>query len=134
MTFKALLFVTRKPGLTPTEFRTHYDTVHLPLIQSLGGADFPLSHKRLYLSRPDPGADNSYPATTIMGSPEDFPYDCITELTFVDEAGMRRFFRRRMEDGVREVVEKDEGGFMDSEKMKLVVLGGVVETTGSGSV
>ncbi|KAL4863225.1 hypothetical protein BDV12DRAFT_177795 [Aspergillus spectabilis] len=129
MTFKALLFVTRKPGMTPTDFQTHYDTVHLPLIKAIGGDDFPLAHKRLYLARPVAGEDHSYPAATLMGGPDDFPYDCITELTFPDEEALKKSFGRGMEPGTKEIVEADEQKFMDNTKMKMVVLGEVIETT-----
>ncbi|KAL4936312.1 hypothetical protein BDV06DRAFT_216767 [Aspergillus oleicola] len=129
MTFKALLYVTRKAGTTPSEFKTHYETVHVPLIKKLAGSDFPLSHRRLYLARPTPGEDSSYPVAAVLGSQEDFPYDCITELTFPDEKAMQTFFARRMESGTKEIVEEDEHKFLDREKLKLVILGDVQETT-----
>ncbi|KAL4876899.1 EthD domain-containing protein [Aspergillus karnatakaensis] len=129
MTVKALLYVTRKPGTTPAEFQAYYDTVHLPLIKSLAGDDFPLSHKRLYLARPTAGDDNTYPVTALLGSQEDFPYDCITELTFPTEKALNKFFKRRMEPGTKEAVDADEQEFMDSSKLKLVLVGSVTETT-----
>ncbi|KAL4790361.1 EthD domain-containing protein [Aspergillus venezuelensis] len=128
MPFKALLYVTRKPGTTPAEFKTHYETVHVPLIKKLAGDLFPLSHRRLYLARPGPGDDCSYPVAVVLGDQGDFTYDCITELTFPDEKAMQIFFAKRMEPGTKEVVEEDENKFLQADKLKLVVLGDVQET------
>ncbi|KAL2851178.1 EthD domain-containing protein [Aspergillus pseudoustus] len=130
MPFKALLFATRKAGITPTEFKTHYETVHVPLVQSLSGepGTLPISHKRTYLARPVAGEDNSFPAAVVVGSQEDFSYDCITEVTFEDEGAFKAFFAKRMEPGIKEVIDADEEKFLDSKKFKAVILGDVVET------
>ncbi|KAF7596538.1 hypothetical protein BBP40_001412 [Aspergillus hancockii] len=130
MVFKALMFISRKSGITPTEFRTHYETVHVPLIKGLAGPDFPLSHRRLYLARP-PAADDdrAFPAAVLLGSQEDFSYDAIVELTFKDEAAFQLFYARRQEPGKKELVDADEEKFLDATKFKAVVLGEVTETT-----
>ncbi|KAL3456424.1 EthD domain-containing protein [Aspergillus heterothallicus] len=128
MPFKVLLYATRKPGTSPTEFKTHYDTVHMPLVQSLARDNPPISHKRFYLARPLAGDDNSYPAAVVLGSQEDFPYDCITEITFHDEEHFKAFFAKRMEPGYKEVIDADEEKFLDPTKVKAVVLGDVAET------
>ncbi|OGM40819.1 hypothetical protein ABOM_010524 [Aspergillus bombycis] len=129
MVFQALLYVTRKSGTTPAEFQAHYETVHVPLIQKLAGADFPLAHRRLYLARPAPGEDNSFPAAVLMGAQEDFAFDAVVELTFRDEAAFKVFFARRQEPGTKELVDADEETFLDPTKLKAVVLGEVQETT-----
>ncbi|KAL6229631.1 hypothetical protein BDW75DRAFT_235050 [Aspergillus navahoensis] len=129
MPFKVLYYVARKPGLTPSEFKTHYDTVHMPLIKSLAGDDFPTCHRRLYLARPEPGEDNSYPVVAFAGLQDHFDYDCITEVTFEDEAAFKKFFGRRSEPGTKEIVDADEEKFVDRTKFRVVVVGGVEETT-----
>lgn len=123
MPVSALLFITRNPALTPSQFKTHYETVHVPLIKALAGSDWPLSHKRTYIARPVPGDDNSHPAAVLLGSQEDFSYDCITQVTFADEAGLKTFFARRMEPGTKEVVDADEEKFLVAEKVRVVLLG-----------
>ncbi|KAE8349225.1 EthD domain-containing protein [Aspergillus coremiiformis] len=130
MVYKILLYITRKPGTTPAEFKSHYETVHMPLVRRIAGADFPLSHRRLYLARPAPGADNSFPAAALVGSPEEFFYDAIAEVTFADEAAFKVFFGRREEPGVRELVEGDEEAFLDRTRFRAVVLGDVEESVG----
>ncbi|KAB8256545.1 EthD domain-containing protein [Aspergillus pseudonomiae] len=129
MVYKALLYVTRKSGTTPAEFRAHYETVHIPLIQKLTGADFPLSHRRVYPARPVPGEDNSFPATVLIGAQEDFTFDVVVEVTFRDEAACKVFTARRQEPGTKELVDADEEKFLDPTKFKAVVLGEVQETT-----
>ncbi|KAJ0415150.1 EthD domain-containing protein [Aspergillus carlsbadensis] len=128
MVFKALLYATRKAGITPAEFKTHYDTVHVPLIQSLGGDALLISHKRFYIARPLAGEDNSYPAAVVLGTQEDFPFDCIIEFTFENEEGFKGFFAKRMEPGVKEAIDADEEKFLDSTTLKMVVVGDVSET------
>jgi hypothetical protein len=128
MPFKALLFATRKPGITPIDFKTHYETLHVPLLQRLAGDNLPLSHKRTYLARPLAGEDNSYPAAVVIGSQEDFFYDCITEVTFADEAAFKRFYGWRMQPGVKEVIDADEEKFLDGTSIKAVIVGEVAET------
>ncbi|KAL2847006.1 EthD domain-containing protein [Aspergillus pseudodeflectus] len=128
MVFKALLYATRKAGITPAEFKTHYDTVHLPLIKSLAGDTLPIYHKRSYLARPLAGEDNSYPAAVVLGTQDDFTYDCITEIAFENEEGFKVFFGKRMQPGIKEVIDADEEKFLDSTKVKVVILGDVSET------
>ncbi|KAB8067925.1 EthD domain-containing protein [Aspergillus leporis] len=129
MVFKALMFVTRKSGITPAEFKTHYETVHIPLIKGLAGSAFPLSHRRLYLARSPSSGEDTFPAAVLLGSQEDFSYDAIVELTFKDEAAFKHFFARRQEPGTKELIDVDEEKFLDATKFKAVVLGEVNETT-----
>ncbi|KAE8387386.1 EthD domain-containing protein [Aspergillus alliaceus] len=129
MVFKVLLYATRKSGMTPAEFKAHYENVHMPLVKEAGGADFPLSHRRLYLSRPTPGEDNGFPPAVLIGSPDDFSFDAISELTFPDEAAFKVFFTRRHEPGTKELLDADEEKFLDRSKLRAVVLGDVQETT-----
>ncbi|KAK1150133.1 hypothetical protein N8T08_000032 [Aspergillus melleus] len=86
-----IAFLTRKSGLTPTEFRTHYETTHIPLLKELAGPHFPIAHKRFYLPRTRASdaveADHSntaYPAPVLAGESADFQYDVYAELTFRD--------------------------------------------------
>jgi hypothetical protein len=38
----------RRSGITPHQFKEHFETVHIPLLKSVVGEDFPLSHTRHY--------------------------------------------------------------------------------------
>jgi hypothetical protein len=69
-------------------------------------------------------------ATVFVGSQEDFQYDAFAKLTFEDEAGFARFFNLMHEKSVvKEMVEGDEEKFLDRERMRVVILGDVIETS-----
>ena len=73
-TFKILLFMKRKPGMSMEDFRQYYENRHIPLcmkyMQGISG------YKRSYIE-PQPHAES--------GTNEELPYDVITELSFTDE-------------------------------------------------
>jgi uncharacterized protein (TIGR02118 family) len=77
-TYKILLPMKRKPGLSVAEFRAYYEDHHAPLAAKSSGM---LSrYVRRYLE-PHP-----HPETGDLG---ELPYDVITELWFDDEATFR---------------------------------------------
>ncbi|KAL1629224.1 hypothetical protein SLS56_005447 [Neofusicoccum ribis] len=80
MPYTVLIFAYRKPGLTPEEFKNHYENVHVPLIKSIAGDKFPLSHPRSYINRTESKEDqgNSFPATVLAATQDDFCYDAIS--------------------------------------------------------
>ncbi|KAF2662134.1 hypothetical protein K491DRAFT_686627 [Lophiostoma macrostomum CBS 122681] len=121
MTFCVLLFITRKPTLSPTEFRSHWDTKHVELLKSIAGSDFPLTHTRQYISRTD--QYGFWNAAVLVGAQEDFTYDGIAELVFEDEAAFQSFFGIVSAPEAAAKISADEDTFMVREKMKAVVLG-----------
>lgn len=76
--FKILLPMKRKPGITVADFRDYYENHHAPLAAKASGALY--RYVRRYL---DP---HPHPET---GTPDELPYDVITELWFDDEAVFR---------------------------------------------
>lgn len=74
ITYKILLFMARKPGMSVEEFREYYETVHAPLATKYSQGIS--RYIRRYIDR------QPHPET---GSGEDIPYDVITELWFEDE-------------------------------------------------
>lgn len=77
-TYKILLPMKRKPGMSVEAFREYYENHHAPLAAQSSGM---LSrYVRRYLE-PHP-----HPET---GEPGELPYDVITELWFDDEATFR---------------------------------------------
>lgn len=118
--FTIAVFVTRKPGLSPAAFKDHYENKHIPLIQSLAGPIFPVSHIRHYLAR-DP-VDPEHPPIVVYGSPEGFDYDAIVEVTFENEAALQEFQKVMLSPEVLE----DEDSFTDRTRLRVVAMG---ETT-----
>ena len=96
---KWVLFVRRRAGLTPAQFRDHYETVHAPLAMRL----LPIRrYVRNYLL-PTPG----------MPDP---PYDVMTEFWFdsAEEAAAARAWYAADES---QTLQRDEMTFMDRDSM-----------------
>lgn len=118
--FTTIVFVTRKPGLSPAEFKDYYENTHVPLLQSLAGSLFPISHTRHYLARDLSHPD--HPPIVVYGAPEGFDYDVMVEVIFESQAALLEF-RKVM---VLPEVLADEDRFTDPRKLRAVVMG---ETT-----
>ncbi|KAJ6443501.1 FtsJ-like methyltransferase [Purpureocillium lavendulum] len=127
--FKVLLFAYRKPGLTPTEFRDYLEGKHMMLLKQLFGTLFPTSHVRRYIHRTEAESGDAPPATVLVGSQADFEYDAISELTFENEDAFKGFFTKYQSKEVAAAIQQDEEHFLDSGRMRAVVLGEVHETT-----
>ncbi|MCJ1285497.1 hypothetical protein MMC26_004837 [Xylographa opegraphella] len=116
-------FLWRAPHLTPTEFKTHYETKHVPLLRAVTGPVSPQTHTRYYLPKhTHPSPPDSLTTTTttttasiptvLMGTPENFSYNVIAKLVFEDEKAFQAFHTRLMEPDVSKLLGEDEGRFM----------------------
>jgi hypothetical protein len=138
MPFKIVGYLTRKPGMTPAEFRDYYENTHMPLLVSLTGPAFPKTHTRTYLTRTPIDSSSSdttndnFVAAAFAGKPEEFEYDAYAELVFENadkfaEFGKRLTEIREAEDGA---FHRDELAFLDLSKAKGVVVEEPVVTVG----
>jgi hypothetical protein len=124
MPYNILIFITRKAGISHSDFKKQYETSHMPLLQLYGGKHFPKSHKRNYIHF----NDNDQP-TIIQGTPAGFDFDAIAEASFEDEAAFQAFLEALTADEeASKILRADEEKFSDREKMKIVVVGDVRET------
>jgi hypothetical protein len=114
--FTIRVFVTRKPGLSPDDFKDHWENKHIPLLESLSGPRFPLSHIRHYLARDSLNPDDR--PYVLVGTSEDFTWDAYAEITFESEAQFKDFVPVMSS---REVLE-DEERFTVPGKMRAVVV------------
>ncbi|KAL4901506.1 hypothetical protein BDW74DRAFT_181796 [Aspergillus multicolor] len=88
MPYTILALLTRKPGLSPSEFKAYYESTHIPLLKKLCGPYFALYHKRYYLprNRADAPGNNAnitgaaYQATVLVGQQSDFEFDVYAEI------------------------------------------------------
>jgi len=103
----AVLFLWKRSDLTFEQFKAHYENVHMPLIQSLAGEDFPLSHVRRYVTD----------SNVLFGTKADFPYDAMLEITFADSAHFARFSAIVSDGEAKRLREEDEARFVDMTKM-----------------
>ncbi len=96
---KGIALLKRKPGLSPEEFRRHYEEVHAPLIRRL----VPSIRKyvRNYVTvRPFPPA---------AGQPE---FDCVTEQWFDSMEGFQEMMAAMSGEAGR-AIRADERTFLD---------------------
>ncbi|KAI2617295.1 EthD domain-containing protein [Hypomontagnella submonticulosa] len=130
MPFVIIFFATRKPGVTPEQFKTHYEDIHMPLLREIAGPHFPLTHTRRYIQR-SPGVaegttlNATTPAQVLVGTQADFDYDVVVELTFEDAATFQAFmaYAHTPERSARVIA--DEETFLDRSQSRAVVLGDI---------
>lgn len=122
MSYSIVAFLWRKPGLTPNEFRQHYETNHIPLLLDLLGSTFPTSHTRFYIPRQSSTANSAdtsnanYVPTIFIGDTKDFDYDAYASLVFEDEAAFHAFYARLTDPDVAKTVAEDEERFLWRQK------------------
>ncbi|KAL3483115.1 EthD domain-containing protein [Aspergillus germanicus] len=129
----------RTVRLSPDEFHTCYEA-HAALIKHPAGDTFPVSHRRTYIARttvhsppPPTGGDTTSrnpttPATMLRGAQADADFDAIAELTFADQAAFERFVARVQRPEVAAEIKADEEGFLETERVTIVMVGEVCET------
>ncbi|KAF2244460.1 hypothetical protein BU26DRAFT_569442 [Trematosphaeria pertusa] len=118
MTYSLILFVPCKPGLTLEAFKHHWETSHIPLLKSLVGYDFPLSHTRHYIERTLDGQAN-----VSVGGPQDIAFDGVAVLTFADRGHYERFLAKVNEDKAQQKHAEDLEKFVDVGALKGVMVG-----------
>jgi hypothetical protein len=122
MPYNILIFFTRKSGTSHLDFKKHYETIHMPLLQFYGGEHFPKSHRRHYLQ-----FSNDQP-TVIQGDKAAYSFDVIAEIGFDDEEAFQAFLASLKREDASRTLKMDEEKFLDREKMTIVVVGDVQET------
>ncbi len=135
MSYTIVAFIWRKPGTSPSEFKTHYEKTHIPLLLDLLAAVFPLSHSRFYLKRTpedsslSDSSNSNYRPTVLAGTPDDFAYDVYCELVFEDESSFHAFHAGMREPEVAAKIAEDEEKFMDRQLMKVAAVAEPVITS-----
>lgn len=124
MVYQLAIFGSRKPGMSPEEFKDHMETKHVPLIRELAGKDFPISHKRFYYAR-GPTGD----LTTVFGQEYPFPWDAMVVITFEDEEHVKRYMGILKDEDKAKRLHADEERFLDMSTVKGIVIGDVSEST-----
>lgn len=118
MPYTALLLVHRKLGLSTADFRHHYENVHVPLLKSLAGSLFPLSHTRQYTQPVGEGrgaADNGI--------------DCVTEMQFETASDFMKFSEFLVSGSNAPKVQEDCEAFMEPSKTTVLIMEEAVKTT-----
>lgn len=109
--FKVLVFLIRKPGMTPEAFRDHYETRHVPLAL----ATFPelVEHRRNY-----PGENGSFFAPDVTMP----AWDAISEMRFADRAGFDAMLARIADPVASAEISADELRFLDRPRCGMMIV------------
>ncbi|KAF2191572.1 hypothetical protein K469DRAFT_720626 [Zopfia rhizophila CBS 207.26] len=119
MPFTIAAFITRKPEVSPTDFATHYDETHIPLLKSLVGDAFPESITRYYVRRAKSDPSGLTPLV-FGGSAADFDYDVVSIMTFADEPAAQKFQQKYGEPEIQAKLGGDMAKFQVLEKLRVI--------------
>ncbi|KAF4876862.1 hypothetical protein CGCSCA1_v003965 [Colletotrichum siamense] len=126
MSYRMLIFLHRKEGLSHAEFKDHYENVHVPLTKELTGSLFPMLHSRRYIERsPDDGK-----AMVLAGAKGEDEADAVVEVAFKDEAAAQAFFAATNSGEAMERLKKDNEQFLNWGKLRILKISEVCETRG----
>jgi hypothetical protein len=103
---KMIALFRRKAGVTPEEFREHYETRHAPLAMRLFPyfKDYRRNYVRHDLAHTRAGGGD--PLARL-------DFDAITEITFADKAGYDRMMRDMTDPAIKAEIDACEEQFMD---------------------
>lgn len=115
---KLVFFLRRKPGITPEEFRNHYENSHVKLAQKYIG-HLLVGYHRNYpiLAYLDPS--NIAPGTEP--EPYDIGYDAITEMRVRDAAAVEEIARIFNDPVIQPILREDEEKFLDQKASVMIV-------------
>jgi len=129
------VFYTRRPDLSPTEFKAHMESVHVPLIKKLMGAHYPTTYLRHYVQRVESGAGDRLGASSasrknaesaapvvLVGTPGDLDWDMMGELIFRDELHLQQGFALLNSSGGQEMRD-DEENFTVPTQLRVILMG-----------
>ncbi|KAF2818870.1 hypothetical protein CC86DRAFT_460804 [Ophiobolus disseminans] len=98
-----IAYYTRRPDLSPAEFKNHMERVHVPIIKEVMGPLFPTTFTRRYVERVESGAGDRLGApaaskksadptapVVLVGSPSEITWDLMAELEFRDELHLQQ--------------------------------------------
>lgn len=109
--YKILLFMKRRPGMSPQAFRDYYEAHHAPLALK-HGAGMSRYIRRYLTAHPNPET----------GEAGELPYDVITELWFEDEAAFRGTVQYLSTSAMPDEIVEDEALLFDRPKLRMATV------------
>ena len=109
--YKILLFLKRRPGMTPDAFRDYYENHHAPLCAKYASG-ISRYMRRFVMPAPD----------CATGASEELPFDVITELWFEDEAIFRGTLEYLSKATLPDDVVEDEKQLFDRDKARMATV------------
>lgn len=120
MPFTGSLFVCRKPGTTPKQFRDYLEDVHVPLVKSLVGQYMAHTIERHYIAQAE-DESGAYSPSMLMGPSSDLNFDGYAILTFEDRSAFDRLIAKLQGPEIGPRIQEDEAMFIDQSRTRLVV-------------
>ena len=117
---KLIATMKRKEGVSLAEFRDYYENNHTRLTHHV--AEFMADYRRSY-PRPNP-ADPSRvynPSGAELITPDNAPFDCMTEIWFENEDALKGLFAVMARPEVAAEFAADEERFIDRSRTRIVV-------------
>lgn len=111
-TYKILLLMKRRPGMSVEAFRDYYENRHVPLALKYDGGAM-TRYVRRYLE-PQPNAE--------LGTNDELPYDVVSELWFEDEAAFRATLHYMTTSVMPDDVVADELNLFDRPTMRIATV------------
>lgn len=111
-TFKILLLMKRRPGMSVEAFRDYYENRHVPLALKYDGGAM-TRYVRRYLE-PQTNAE--------LGTNAELPYDVVSELWFEDEAAFRATLHYMTTSVMPDDVVADEMNLFDRPTMRIATV------------
>lgn len=97
---KRILFISRKDGMSPDEFKEYYESKHIPLVESLVPMNLVTSYTRNFVDVP-----KTYPRDTKVD------FDVITEMSWASEEDYKAYIKVMFSKEVMEKLNVDEAKF-----------------------
>jgi hypothetical protein len=109
--YRVFGFLTKRDGLSMSEFKDYYENHHVPLLLSL--APRPLIHKRRYVNRGEEFMKSGFPVD----------FDCMVEVAFADEDAFLAYMGKLFgPEAVDDAVAVDEARFLDRSRTRAYVV------------
>ena len=115
---KLIFFLKRKPGITPEQFREHYESSHARYAQKYIGhllTGYVRNYPTFAALDPSNVPEGSEPA------PYDIGYDAITEMRVKDMAAVEEIGRIFNDPAIQPILKEDERKFLDDKATVMII-------------
>lgn len=115
---KLVFFLKRKPGITPEQFRDHYENSHVRYAQKYIGhllTGYVRNYPMMAILNPSGVPAGSQPAPYEIG------YDAITEMRVKDMAAIEEIGRIFNDPDIQPILKADEKKFLDDKATVMIV-------------
>lgn len=115
---KLVFFLKRKPGITPEQFREHYERSHVAYAQKYIG-HLLVSYVRNYPTMALLDPSNVTPGVPPV--PHDIGWDAITEMRVKDMAAVEEISRIFNDPAIQPILKADERKFLDDKATVMIM-------------